>query len=98
MRMTTIRGSRPTRRSRSTRWTPFSTARTVIALSLLVLLNVLHLFASTGCSSGAICYRNTDCPYNSDCKQGQCVRRASSEAAAGATSVEDGAAGDSAAP
>jgi len=90
--MTTIRSFR---RSRSTRWTPFSTARTIIALCLLVLLNVLHLFVGTGCSSGAICYRNTDCPYASDCKQGTCVNRVSSEASAGASAVDDGAAGES---
>ena len=86
MRMKTIR--RPPS-SRSARWKPFSTARTLIALCLLVLINLLHLFASAGCSSGAICYRNTDCPYASDCLQGQCVRRVSSDAAAGATSADD---------
>jgi hypothetical protein len=69
--------------------------RTIIALCLLVLLNLLLLFASAGCSSGAICYRNTDCPYASDCKQGQCVRRLSSEASAGTSSVDTGAAGES---
>lgn len=88
--MTMIRHPRP---SRSARWKTFSTARALVALCVLVLLNLLHLFASAGCSSGAICYRNTDCPYASDCKQGQCVRRVSSDAAAGAGSLDDGAAG-----
>jgi hypothetical protein len=92
MHITTIHGSRPSRRS--ARWKPFSTARTILALCLLVLLNLLHLFVGSGCSSGAICYRNTDCPYASDCKQGQCVRRVSSDASAGTSSVDDGAAGE----
>jgi hypothetical protein len=94
MRITTIRGSRPSPRARAARWKPFSTARTILALCLLVLLNLLHLFVSAGCSSGAICYRNTDCPYAADCKQGQCVNRVSSEAGAGTSSVNDGAAGE----
>ena len=93
--MTTIRSFRRPRRSRSARWTPFSTARTIVALCLLVLLNLLHLFVGTGCSSGAICYRNTDCPYASDCKQGTCVRRTSSEAGfAGSSSDDDATAGE----
>ncbi|HYP99677.1 MAG TPA: hypothetical protein VER96_13475 [Polyangiaceae bacterium] len=95
--MTTTRGTRSSPRTRSGRWAPFSPARTIVALCLLALLDLIHLFVSSGCSSGAICYRNTDCPYNSDCKQGQCVRRLT-EAAAGATSVDDGAAGDTASP
>ncbi|HYQ45669.1 MAG TPA: hypothetical protein VER11_27035 [Polyangiaceae bacterium] len=70
-----------------------SAARALLALCLLAIVGLLHLFASAGCSSGAICYRNTDCPYASDCKQGQCVRRVSSEASAGTSSVDDGAAG-----
>ena len=63
-----------------------------LALSLLALAQLL---ANLGCSSGAICYRNTDCPYASDCAQGQCVRRLSSEASAGTSSVDTGAAGES---
>ncbi len=79
---------------RSARLSFFCTpARVVLALCLL---GLAHLLASTGCSSGAICYRNTDCPYASDCKQGQCVRRVSSEAGvAGTSSVDPSAAGAS---
>jgi len=67
----------------------------LLALCILGVLAAVHLFASAGCSSGAICYRNTDCPYASDCTQGQCVRRLSSEASAGSSSVDTGAAGES---
>jgi len=69
-----------------------SIARVLFALGLL---GLAHLFGNTGCSSGSICYRNTDCPYASDCKQGQCVRRTSSEAGtAGSSSSDDGASGE----
>lgn len=84
-----------TRSSRSRPRVSFPKARALLALGLLGALGLLQLLASVGCSSGAICYRNTDCPYASDCKQGQCVRRVSSEASAGASAVDDGAAGAS---
>ena len=29
--------------------------------------------SNVGCSSGAVCYRNTDCPVGAHCKEGQCV-------------------------
>jgi hypothetical protein len=69
----------------------FTAARALLALCLL---GLAHLLGNAGCSSGAICYRNTDCPNASDCKQGQCVRRISSEAGgAGASSVDTSLAG-----
>jgi len=64
----------------------------VRALFVLCLLGIAFLLGNLGCSSGAICYRNTDCPYASDCKQGTCVRRLSSEAGGG-SSIDEGAAG-----
>jgi len=71
----------------------FTPARVLLALSLLALAQLL---ANLGCSSGAICYRNTDCPYASDCKQGTCVRRISSEGGvAGSSSVDTSSAGAS---
>lgn len=66
----------------------------VRALLALCLLGVAHLLANSGCSSGSVCYRNTDCPHDSDCLQGQCVRRTASEAGvAGSSSLENDAAG-----
>jgi hypothetical protein len=63
-------------------------------LLALAVLGLAHLLGNTGCSS-AVCYRNTDCPYGSDCKQGQCVRRVSSEAGvAGSSSLDTGSAGE----
>ncbi|MET0792112.1 MAG: hypothetical protein ABW061_11375 [Polyangiaceae bacterium] len=32
------------------------------------------LLANLGCSSGAVCYRQTDCPTGTSCHSGQCVR------------------------
>jgi len=92
--MTTIpsRGSRLDRRARRT---SSAAPRALLALCVLGALAALHLLASAGCSSGAICYRNTDCPYASDCKQGQCVRRVSNDAAAGASGTESDDAGES---
>jgi len=70
----------------------FSAARALLALALF---SLAHVLGNAGCSSGAICYRNTDCPNASDCLQGQCVRRVSSEAGlAGNGSVDSGAAGE----
>ena len=81
------------RSAHSPRLTSITIARAVLALCVL---GFAHLLGNTGCSSGAICYRNTDCPYDSDCKQGQCVRRVSSEAGvAGNGSVDTSAAGAS---
>jgi hypothetical protein len=77
---------------RSPRPASCTLARALLALATLTLV---HLLGNTGCSSGAICYRNTDCPYASDCKQGQCVRRTSSEAGiADGGSADGGAAGE----
>jgi hypothetical protein len=42
--------------------------------------------ASAGCSSGAICYRNTDCPVGAHCKDGQCLMLVSDPGDAGAQS------------
>jgi len=65
------------------------------ALLGLCVIGFAHLFASAGCSSGAVCYRHTDCPNDSDCTQGQCVRRIKSEASvAGSSSTDNGAAGE----
>jgi len=66
------------------------------ALLALCVTGSWYLLGNAGCSSGAICYRNTDCPYASDCKQGQCVNRVVSEAGvAGGSSVDTSAAGAS---
>jgi hypothetical protein len=69
---------------------PFAARTLARALLTLCVLGLAHLLANAGCSSGAICYRNTDCPYDSDCKQGQCVRRNSNEAGV----ADTGAAGE----
>ena len=31
--------------------------------------------ANSGCSSGDICYRNTDCPIGGHCTNGSCIHR-----------------------
>lgn len=78
---------------RSPRVSAFKVARALIALCGLGYAYLL--LGNAGCSSPT-CYRNTDCPYGSDCIQGQCVRRVSSEAGvAGNGSSDTGAAGDS---
>jgi len=43
------------------------------ALFVFCVLCIVLSVASAGCSSGAICYRNTDCPSGAHCKDGQCV-------------------------
>jgi hypothetical protein len=63
------------------------------ALLALCALGITYLLGNAGCSSGDVCFRNTDCPYASDCKHGYCVRR--SESVAGGSSVDTGAAGES---
>jgi hypothetical protein len=44
------------------------------ALLALCIFEFVLLLVNAGCSSGAICYRNTDCPLGFDCDGGQCVR------------------------
>ncbi len=56
-----------------------NTARHSSILLLKVLLGLcVALFgfflANLGCSSGAVCYRQTDCPTGTSCHNGQCVR------------------------
>lgn len=46
------------------------------ALLALCVAAFALLLANVGCSSGAVCYRNTDCPTGSSCQSGQCVRSA----------------------
>jgi len=66
----------------------------VRALLALCVLATAQMLANSGCSSGAICYRNTDCPLGSDCKSGQCVRRPVGDGGvAGSSSVDEGTAG-----
>jgi len=66
----------------------------VRALLALGVLGLAQMLGNAGCSSGAICYRNTDCPIGSDCKGGQCVRRPVGDGGvAGSSSVDEGAAG-----
>jgi len=81
--------------TRAPRFSQQTLVRALFALLALCVLGLTQLLGSTGCSSGAICYRNTDCPYASDCKQGTCVRRTSSEAGfAGSSSDDDATAGE----
>ncbi|MES1179214.1 MAG: hypothetical protein ABUL62_33170 [Myxococcales bacterium] len=54
-----------------------SRVRLTSSLLLHGLLAVIVASASlflANCSSGAVCYRQTDCPSGSSCKSGQCVR------------------------
>lgn len=76
--------------TRSSRLSPHIFVRALFVAC--VVLGFALLLGNEGCSSGAICYRNTDCPYASDCKQGTCVRRTASEAGGG-SSIDLGAAG-----
>ena len=60
------------------------------------------LLGNLGCSSGDICYRQTDCPLGTSCRSGKCVRVVAlgdagtaddSDAAAAATAGTAGTAG-----
>ena len=63
--------------------------RVLFALSVIWAALIL---GSAGCGSGAVCYRNTDCPIGSGCDKGQCVR----DVASAGSSSSAGAAGGSA--
>lgn len=69
----------------------------VLRLSSVTLLRALLalcvaayalLLATLGCSSGAVCYRQTDCPSGTSCHGGQCVRAVGDGGVAGGTSEE----------
>jgi len=44
------------------------------ALLALCVAAYALLLSNIGCSSGAVCYRKTDCPTGTSCQSGQCVR------------------------
>ncbi len=60
------------------------------ALLALCVLGYAFLLGNLGCSSGAVCYRQTDCPSGTSCKSGACVRAVASGDAgiAGGTSED----------
>lgn len=51
------------------------------------------LLANVGCSSGAVCYRQTDCPSGSKCRSGQCVRDVALGDAGSTSEADSGTAG-----
>ena len=44
------------------------------ALLALCVFGLALFLANAGCSSGAVCYRNTDCAAGDHCDHGQCMR------------------------
>jgi hypothetical protein len=44
------------------------------ALLALCAVGLALFLANAGCSSGAVCYRNTDCAAGDHCDHGQCLR------------------------
>ena len=46
------------------------------ALLVSSVVGLTLFLANSGCSSGAICYRNTDCAAGDHCDHGQCLRLA----------------------
>ena len=44
------------------------------ALLVLVVMGLALLLANSGCSGGAVCYRNTDCGSGFGCIEGMCLR------------------------
>lgn len=71
------------------------TRRVALAVTALVFMVSALVVGSSGCSSGAVCYRKTDCALGSSCEQGQCVRQPAAVADAG---VAGGAAATAALP
>lgn len=64
-------------------------------LIVLCVAGFVLVLANSGCSSGAICYRNTDCPVGFECDHGQCLHLSPTGDAA---VIGDAAAGASNAP
>lgn len=56
---------------------PFPRSRLTRCMLLIFALGftLALLHANAGCSSGAVCYRKTDCAVGTDCVRGQCVRQ-----------------------
>jgi hypothetical protein len=63
---------------------------TVLLHALLAVTLAGFSLLLANCSSGAVCYRQTDCPSGSSCKSGQCVRAVAigDAGVAGSTSEE----------
>ncbi|MEO6602325.1 MAG: hypothetical protein ABIQ16_20760 [Polyangiaceae bacterium] len=66
----------------------FSTITLIRTLLALCITAYALLLASLGCSSGAVCYRQTDCPSGTSCHSGQCVRAVGDGGVAGGTSED----------
>ena len=47
---------------------------TLLAIAFFTVCLAMFL-ANSGCSSGDICYRNTDCPIGGHCTNGSCMHR-----------------------
>ncbi len=57
------------------------------ALFALCVIGFALFLGGSGCSSGAVCYRNTDCPVDNHCDHGQCMVLVSGDSDAQAPSA-----------
>jgi len=64
------------------------------ALLAVCVFGLALLLANAGCSSGAVCYRNTDCPVGDHCDHGQCMRLAAGSEADAAVPSSGGGGGE----